>query len=251
MRRKHGKLTAGADIHEHFSGYVAHRAQKAGLIVTDGGTDSRIPEVPDYRFGGKLRDKVRVDTGFFQSVLVESTAFRIEKADACGIAGIHARRSQSAQPHGKVVTDGAAGDGGGRHKSGGKVVRVRYQTVACRGKVSGHAREILHPAFGFAVRQAAACVLPGVQRTDGITVRVHIQNAVHLPSHADGMNIRIAFKQRFDNRKCGLRDLFHVLLACARQRRRNKGTVCPRFAGEELLVLEHSRADCCGADVNA
>ena len=28
-------------------------------------------------------------------------------------------------------------------------------------------------------------------------------------------------------------------------------TVCPRFAGEELLVLEHSRADCCGADVNA
>lgn len=82
--------------------------------------------------------------------------------------------------------------------------------------------------------QAAACVLPGVQRTDGIAVRVHIQNAVHLPGHADGMNIRIAFKQRFDNRKCDLCDLFHVLLACARQRRRNKGTVCPRFAGEKL-----------------
>ena len=200
MRRKHGKLTAGADIHEHFSGFVAHRAQKAGLIVTDGGTDSRIPEVPDYRFSSKLRDKARGDTGFLQSVLVESTAFRVEEADACGVAGIHARRSQSAQPHGKVVTDGAAGDGGGRHKSGGKVVRVRCQTETDCGKASGLAREILHPAFGFAVRQAAACVLPGVQRTDGITVRIHIQNAVHLPSYADGMNIRIAFKQHLHDR---------------------------------------------------
>ena len=251
MRREHGKLTAGADIHEHFGGFVAHRAQKAGLIVTDGGTDSRILEVPDYRLGGKLRDKVRVDTGFLQSGLVESTVFRVEEADACGIAVIHARRSQSAQPHGKVVTDGAAGDGGGRYKSGGKVVRVRCQTETDCGKASGLAREILHPAFGFAVRQAAACVLPGVQRTDGIAVRVHIQDAVHLPGHANGMNIRIAFKQRFDNKKCDLRDLFHVLLACARQRRRNKGTVCPRFAGEKLPVLEHSRADRCGADVNA
>ena len=128
---------------------------------------------------------------------------------------------------------------------------MRCQTETDCGKASSLAREILHPAFGFAVRQAAARVLPGVQRTDGIAVRVHIQNAVHLPGHADGMNIRIAFKQRFDNRKCGLRDLFHVLLACARQRRRNKGTVCPRFAGEKLPVLEHSRADRCGADVNA
>ena len=96
MRREHGKLTAGADIHKHFGGFVAHRAQKAGLIVTDGGTDSRIPEVPDYRLGGKLRDKVRVDTGFLQSVLVESTVFRVEEADACGIAVIHARRSLTA-----------------------------------------------------------------------------------------------------------------------------------------------------------
>ncbi len=85
---------------------------------------------------------------------------------------------------------------GWRHKSGGKVVCVRCQTETDCGKASVLAREILNPAFGFAVRQAAACVLPGVQRTDGITVRVHIQNAVHLPGHANGMNIRIAFKQR-------------------------------------------------------
>ena len=74
--------------------------QKAGLIVTDGGTDSRIPEVPDYRLGGKLRDKVRVDTGFLQSVLVESTAFRVEKPM---LAALLASMRGAVNPHSRMA----------------------------------------------------------------------------------------------------------------------------------------------------
>ena len=251
LRHIDGKLASGADVHQHGVRVAAGRAEEARLIVADGREHVRPALIAsEIRLRRNARQQSCVDPGQLQRLAVEGSGAEIKHAKAGRVARVRTRRAKPAEAHCRVVMDGAEHRRIFRHKTVLLIIEMRDKAVPGRKRVSGQAAQVSGVGLP-AARLLAASVLPCVKGTDRRAGGVEIDDAVHLPGHADGADIRPARKKRLDRlhdrRADGQRVLYSLPWCAAGQ----KAAVRQRQRIQLRTVFQHDRADRGRADIES
>ena len=170
--------------------------EKACLIVTDGsGNGNRTAHTEDPVFRRNLRQQCGINACFFHSLTVKIPAAHREKAQTCGVGGMKHGTFQPAELHCQIIHDRAQTDCGFRHLSCISKGKMGRKTIACGNSIAGTLQDLF---TGAGTSLPRPLILPGVERRDGISVRIQIEDAVHLSCKADGNDIGIPLQQRSD-----------------------------------------------------
>ena len=249
-------LSAGSHVDKNRIRREAGRSKEACLVVSKGHGDRSSTELTKLReVLPHLRQHAQIaaHAHLLEGICHIAGFLPIEQPGTLRDAGMHQRSLSSCQLHPQIVADGTEADCILRDQSMPAVVDMRHQSIAAGGPDPAHVADLLDHAATAVFFQVSSAVLPGVQRTDAVSVLIKIQDAVHLTGKPYGLDILIGIHHLICNCKSLLHDAFHILDPLPFISAVDEALICNclRIAHRSVFTVQHGRADRCCSDIQS